>query len=737
MKWFNDMKIGAKLIGAFILVGVITAIIGYVGIHSTGKIDKLAGQLYDEETLGIVYLKQANVDMVYMARAEKNMLLASTPEEREKYRNDIQTFKAKVDENLDKARPLVHSDKGKELLAKVDQTWKERQEVVGQVVSLAAKDPLVQRRASAELSFGLGREKEDAVEDALASMATEKEEQAKKNSDTEDETYSSSRTMMIIFVVGGVLIGLGLGIFISRSISKPLSEIAETAKRLSLGDVNQEINYRSGDEVGSLADSFRVLVSYIQEIAAALEKMAQGDMSTKMEAKSDRDVLTKSFQRTAGSIKTLVADTVMLSEAAVAGKLTTRADASKHQGDYRKVVQGVNNTLDAVVNPLEAAVHCVERISKGDMPDVITTTYYGDFDNLKNSVNALIVAMNEITEAAEEIANGNLTVKLKERSEKDKLMQALIAMVSALTRTVADIRAIAGEVESASQAISTASIQVSKGASAQAASAEEASSSMEQMVSNIKQNADNAQTTDKIANKSAKDAQQSGKSVLEAVSAMKDIASKISIIEEIARQTNLLALNAAIEAARAGEHGKGFAVVASEVRRLAERSQKAASEINGLSTSTLTVSERSGEMLDKLVPDIQKTAELVQEITAASKEQDTGAEQINQALQQLEQVIQENAAASEEMSSTTEELTGQAKQLVSALSFFCVEDSGRLSALASNETKSAVHHDSASGKAAKLSSQSAPAGAKGAGKSGVALHLKDKRDDQDGDFVRY
>ena len=152
------------------------------------------------------------------------------------------------------------------------------------------------------------------------------------------------------------------------------------------------------------------------------------------------------------------------------------------------------------------------------------------------------------------------------------------------------------------------------------------------MVSNIKQNADNAQQTDKIANKSATDAQESGKSVVEAVTAMKEIASKISIIEEIARQTNLLALNAAIEAARAGEHGKGFAVVAAEVRKLAERSQKAAGEINQLSGTTVKVSEKAGEMLEKLVPDIQRTAELVQEITAASKEQDTGAEQINKAL---------------------------------------------------------------------------------------------------------
>jgi len=280
-------------------------------------------------------------------------------------------------------------------------------------------------------------------------------------------------------------------------------------------------------------------------------------------------------------------------------------------------------------------------------------------------------------------------------------------------------------------------VQVSKGASSQAAAAEEASSSMEQMSSNIKQNADNAQQTDKIANKSAKDAQESGKSVLEAVSAMKEIADKISIIEEIARQTNLLALNAAIEAARAGEHGKGFAVVAAEVRKLAERSQKAAGEINQLSTSTLRVSEKSGEMLDKLVPDIQRTAELVQEITAASKEQDTGAEQINKALQQLEQVIQQNASAAEEMASTTEELTGQSDQLVSALSFFRTGNDGGL-ATVRIATRPVEHFRAEAAKAQKPNGQAVSTGAwpaKPAG--GVSLCLKDKHDEQDAEFERY
>jgi methyl-accepting chemotaxis protein len=214
---------------------------------------------------------------------------------------------------------------------------------------------------------------------------------------------------------------------------------------------------------------------------------------------------------------------------------------------------------------------------------------------------------------------------------------------------------------------------------------------------------------------------------------MKEIANKISIIEEIARQTNLLALNAAIEAARAGEHGKGFAVVAAEVRKLAERSQKAAAEINQLSANTLKVSEKSGEMLDKLVPDIQRTAELVQEISAASKEQDTGAEQINKALQQLEQVIQQNASASEEMASTTEELTGQSDQLVSALGFFHTGDEGGGGRKVAGP-KAVRPSQSASAKAAKSGGHSA-SNAKTGG--GVNLRLKDKHDELDGEFERY
>jgi methyl-accepting chemotaxis protein len=466
--------------------------------------------------------------------------------------------------------------------------------------------------------------------------------------------------------------------------------------------------------------------------------------------KGDHEKMKQAVNNVAQVLQTLQKMLTRLADAARDGRLAERGHPEQVQGAYAEIVRGVNAILDAVIGPLNVSAQYVEQISKGDIPPPIADTYHGDFNTIKNNLNTLIAAMNDITRAAEGIAGGNLTVSVHERSPQDKLMQALAAMVNGLTRTVSEIRSIAGEVSAASGSISTASIEVSKGASSQAAAAEQASSSMEQMVSNIKQNADNSQQTDKIANKSARDAQESGKSVLEAVGAMKEIASKISIIEEIARQTNLLALNAAIEAARAGEHGKGFAVVAAEVRKLAERSQKAAGEINQLSVTTLRVSEKSGEMLDKLVPDIQRTAELVQEITAASKEQDTGAEQINKALQQLEQVIQQNASASEQMASTTEQLSSQSDQLVSALSFFHTGDSDEAAAFRSG---GGVAHRNAvvlAGRPAKGNGHGAPAAkalvrggvpvervSTAGARSGVNLRLKDKHDDLDGEFERY
>jgi methyl-accepting chemotaxis protein len=284
--------------------------------------------------------------------------------------------------------------------------------------------------------------------------------------------------------------------------------------------------------------------------------------------------------------------------------------------------------------------------------------------------------LRKATVAVRDVAEGDLT-KLAEITNKDEIGELLghvNIMIERLRGVVSDAISASYNVSSGSQELSASSEQVSQGATEQAASAEEASASMEQMAAKIKQNADNAAQTEKIARQSAKDAEVSGGAVNRAVQAMQTIAEKISIVQEIARQTDLLALNAAVEAARAGEHGKGFAVVASEVRKLAERSASAAAEIGAMSSDTVKAAQEAGDMLGRLVPDIRRTAELVSEITAACREQDIGASQINEAIQQLDKVTQQNASASEEMAATSEELAAQSEELQTSIAYFRVDN---------------------------------------------------------------
>src|SRR3990172_8825035 len=278
----------------------------------------------------------------------------------------------------------------------------------------------------------------------------------------------------------------------------------------------------------------------------------------------------------------------------------------------------------------------------------------------------------QITQVANTLGEGNLDQQIEIRSN-DEVGQ----MADALRRMVEKFSQVIGQVRSGASALSTAAAQVasssqtlSQGTSQQAASVEEVTSSLEEMSASVTQNADNSRRMEQMAIKGAGEAEESGTVVGETVDAMKAIAEKISIIEEIAYQTNLLALNAAIEAARAGEHGKGFAVVATEVRKLAERSQKAAGEISDLASRSVKVAERSGQLLLALVPAIKKTADLVQEVSAASQEQSTGVAQINKAMNQVDQVTQRNASAAEELASTAEEMSSQAESLQQLMGFF-------------------------------------------------------------------
>jgi len=389
---------------------------------------------------------------------------------------------------------------------------------------------------------------------------------------------------------------------------------------------------------------------------------------------------------------------------------------------------------------LARAVGLANAVAVGDLSQKIAVSSNDEVGDLVTSLNAMTANLNATATLANEISQGNLTVEAKPLSDKDTLGLALERMVEKLRQIVSEALTAAQNVSAGSQELSASAEQLSQGATEQASSAEEASSSMEEMASNVKQNADNANQTEKIAAQSAKDAEASGAAVGRAVNAMQTIAEKITIVQEIARQTDLLALNAAVEAARAGEHGKGFAVVASEVRKLAERSQAAAAEIGTLSTATVKVAQEAGAMLSKLVPDIKRTAELVEEITAACREQDVGSAQINQAIQQLDKVGQQNASASEQVSSTSEELASQAEQLQSTIAYFRIDQGGKGHAAPIDRAVSQLR-----AKAATMAAVERPAkkpaakparAVKAAGGGGFAFDMDDGGDDRDADFQR-
>ncbi len=350
--------------------------------------------------------------------------------------------------------------------------------------------------------------------------------------------------------------------------------------------------------------------------------------------KGDHEKMKQAINNVAKAVNALAADANLLSQAAVGGKLDVRADASKHLGDYRKVVNGLNEVMVAVSTPVQELTHVLGAMEGGDLTQSMKKNYEGTWDDLKSAVNN---------------------------------------MLKKLTDVVTDVNSGAQALASASEEVSATAQSLSQAASEQAAGVEETSSSIEEMTSSIAQNTENAKITDGMASKAAKDAADGGEAVNATVDAMKQIAKKIGIIDDIAAQTNLLALNAAIEAARAGEHGKGFAVVAAEVRKLAERSQVAAQEISEVASSSVELAEKAGRLLAEIVPNIRKTSDLVQEITAASTEQSSGVGQINGAVSQLNQTTQQNASSSEELAATSEEMSSQAEQLQQTMAFFKLE----------------------------------------------------------------
>ncbi|WP_294236072.1 methyl-accepting chemotaxis protein [uncultured Sphingomonas sp.] len=396
-------------------------------------------------------------------------------------------------------------------------------------------------------------------------------------------------------------------------------------------------------DFGRMAEGINAMVAghiaVKKKAMACIQQFGEGNFDAELERfPGKKAFINDTIEELRRNFRAIIGEIQRLIDASTAGRLSERGEAERFPGDFAGLVKGINGMLDAILLPIGEGNRVLDLVSTGSLLERVEIDCEGDHRRMKDAINNL---------------------------------------VDNLTGFATNVAIAADQVAGGSQELSSASEQVSEGATEQAAAAEEASASMEQMAANIKQNADNATQTEKIARQSSQDAEVSGHAVEKAVVAMRTIAEKIGIVQEIARQTDLLALNAAVEAARAGEHGRGFAVVAAEVRKLAERSQSAAAEISGMSSDTVTAATQAGEMLTKLVPDIRRTAELVAEISAACREQDIGAVQINEAIQQLDKVTQQNASASEQISGTSSDLASRAEELQESIAFFRVAETRR------------------------------------------------------------
>ncbi|WP_262964628.1 HAMP domain-containing methyl-accepting chemotaxis protein [Methylobacter psychrophilus] len=576
---------------------VFTAVLGLVGLS-----------LFGQNRMDVVYEKTnyANVNsipsIVMLAKGAESFgrlrvrvyrhVLNTDPNKMADIETQITEAQDGVLSALKDYEGVVSDDKDKQLLADDLADLKKYLSGVDNTLNLSrdnkndlARDALTQNADQAE--------KTNAT---LKAHMTYNVDLAMKASEIAATTKIDATRMSSIIAALILLAIVLMGWFITRGISRPLNIALDVANNIAKGDLTTDIQVTSTDETGQLL--------------VAMKHMSD-------------------------SIKAMVADANMLAVAAAEGRLQTRADASKHQGDYRMIVEGVNNTLDGVILPVNEAMDVLTAMEMGDLTKSLTGDYKGELKDFKDTINNTIAKLSEV---------------------------------------ISEVNSAAANIASASEEVSATAQNMSQATSEQAASVEETSASIEQMSASINQNTENAKVTEGMATQASSDAVQGGVAVTETVSAMKSIAGKIGIIDDIAYQTNLLALNAAIEAARAGEHGRGFAVVAAEVRKLAERSQVAAQEIGQLASSSVGMAESAGKLLDTIVPSIKKTSDLVQEISAASEEQSAGVGQINNAMSQLNQITQQNASSSEELAATSEEMSGQAAQLQEIIAFFTVAD---------------------------------------------------------------
>ena len=673
---FKNLKLGVKLNGSFIAVAGLTLILGALAIFSMLKVKTVANVLALQNVPEVAVandVERSSLKTMYAARGyaftEETQYLDQVHEELaqvKKYLRDAAAHADKFDMPVLRANAKLAEEKALVYEGLFNDTVKVTEAMDKEKANLNTEAAAYMKACN---EFFAGQEK--LLDTDISSLVAEKL--------TEEKVKERIKKIMLCNEITDLGMEIRIGAWKAIALRDP-EHFKATMKKF------EEVNAKLAElkpithlelNIRQIADCQAAGQAYLGSMERFLTNwFAREELGKKRGLAADevlkaaQNTAQAGMKDTAGAAENAASSLGLSSNVLIVGCIVCVVLALALGMIITRMITG----------PVAKLVAGLGQIAIGDLSARVVVDSTDEIGDLSLAANGMAEALDTKAKLAVQIGDGDLRHEVKLSSDKDSLGLALQKMVTNLRDVVANVRSAAENVASGSEEMTTTAQTLSTGSSEQAASVEEVSASMEESAASIRQNTENARQTEKIASKAAQDATDASQSVAETVRAMKEIAQKISIIEGIARQTDLLALNAAIEAARAGEHGKGFAVVASEVRKLAERSREAAGEISKLSASSVEIAEATGEMLDKLVPDIRKTADLVKGITAASEEQNAGAGQINKAIQELDKVVQQNASASEEMASSSEELASQAEQLQSAIEFFKVNDDGRAAA---------------------------------------------------------